>query len=99
MCQINLSQNRFFLQPELLISLQGDKGKKGEEPRADDLYYLQLPVCLVYKIIVTPSWYILLGAGLYGAYGIYGSGNTFDTRFNRLDYGFSFMGGFQFGKI
>ncbi|MDR2058092.1 MAG: PorT family protein [Dysgonamonadaceae bacterium] len=98
-CRINLSQNRFFLQPELLVSLQGDKGKEGEEPRADDLYYLQMPVYLVYKMPVSQGCDILLGAGLYGAYGIYGSGKTFDEEFKRLDYGFSFMGGLQFGKI
>jgi hypothetical protein len=98
-CRIDLSQNRFSLQPELLLSLQGDKGTERGEPRADDLYYLQLPVYLVYQMTVMPGWDILLGAGLYGAYGIYGNEDAFDAKFNRLDYGFSFMGGFQFGKI
>ncbi|MDR2057925.1 MAG: PorT family protein [Dysgonamonadaceae bacterium] len=105
MCQINLSQNRFFLQPELLFSLQGDKGKReneeGEnESFADDLCYLQLPVHLIYKITVAPEGDILLGAGAYAAYGVYGSKKTFDGGYySRLDYGFSFMGGFQFGRI
>jgi hypothetical protein len=103
LCQINLHENLFFLQPELLVSLQGDKGTKEENGEkssfADDLYYLQLPVHLVYKATISPACDILLGAGIYGAYGIYGSKGTFDGCYSRLDYGVSFMGGFQFGKI
>jgi hypothetical protein len=102
MCRIDLS-NRFFCQPELLVSLQGDKGKKEEELKKesfeDDLLYLQLPVRLVYKLTIVPGWDMLLGAGPYLAYGIYGSKKTFDEDFNRFDYGFSFIAGFQFGKI
>jgi hypothetical protein len=63
------------------------------------LYYLQIPVPLVFKIKVAPSADIILGTGPYLAYGIHGNERTFDEGIERFDYGFSFLGGFQFGKI
>jgi hypothetical protein len=95
--QLNMT-DRFILQPELLFSLQGDKGKKGYALFTDDLYYLQLSVPLVYKIDVL-SRMIILGTGPYLAYGIAGSENTFDAGIKKFDYGFTFLGGVQFGKI
>jgi hypothetical protein len=49
-CQVNLLPDALFLQPELLVSLQGAQRSEGENSYTNDLYYLQFPVSLVYKI-------------------------------------------------
>jgi hypothetical protein len=51
------------------------------------------------KINITSSVSLILGSGPYLAYGIYGSGKAFEEGTKKLDYGFTFQGGFQFGKI
>jgi hypothetical protein len=97
--QVNLLSNVLFLQPELLLSLQGSERKEEENSYTNDLYYLQLPLPLVCKINLTASTGLILGAGPYLAYGIYGSGKAFDEEIEKSDYGFTFLGGFQIGNI
>jgi hypothetical protein len=99
MCQINLQSNALFLQPELQLSLQGAERIEADSSFTNDLYYLQLPVSLIYKIKMASNADLFLGAGVYLAYGIYGSGKAFEEETARLDYGITFQCGFQLGKV
>jgi hypothetical protein len=99
MCQVNLHSNTLFLQPELQLSLQGAERIEADSSFTNDLFYLQLPVSLIYKIKMASNADLFLGAGVYLAYGIYGSGKTFEEETKRQDYGITFQGGFQFGKV
>jgi hypothetical protein len=99
MCQLSLPVN-FFLQPELLFSMQGAKEEVAGKKETKRLNFLQLPVYAGYKIGVGPVG-IILGAGPYLAYGITGSDNAYgkDGIFKRLDAGLSAIAGVQITKF
>jgi len=91
--QFNLS-NGLFIQPEILYSSQGCK-IYGE---ATTLGYIQIPAYLGYKIPVNNNFDVMLGAGLYFAYGVYGKYDIFEV-LDRADFGLSFLWGVQFNKM
>ncbi len=105
--QIDLSSN-FFLQPELLFSIQGCQleyaiSMMGSVHRSDDiaeLYYLQLPVYCGYKFNLSQSVDLILGVGPYLAYGISDNEDGFKNgNLKRFDFGLSAMGGIQLNKF
>jgi hypothetical protein len=100
--QLNFSTH-FFLQPELLYSLQGEKEVEHTRNIKDitDLSYLQLPIYAGYKINVGLNTDIIAGLGPYFGYGIAGSNATFGNNgiLKRFDYGISAMGGVQIKHV
>jgi hypothetical protein len=97
--QINFPQSDFFIQPELLCSTEGMKTKNEGKSKNSTLSYLQLPVYAGYKIDAGSGLNIIIGAGPYVGYGLNGTDKAFKTSFNKLDYGFSGMAGFQIDKV
>ncbi len=106
--QINIT-DKFFVQPELLYSLQGFKLSgsgnilyeyvSGSETTI--MHYLQLPVYAGTKIAAGQGLDIILGVGPYIAYGLSGEEGTFGDSgmFRRFDFGLTAMGGVQFNKF
>jgi hypothetical protein len=101
MAQFPLPSN-FFIQPELLFSMQGLKSTvyigASEVTGTDELNYLQLPVYAGYKINVGTGLDVIAGVGPYFAYGISGTDDAFDSDegLKRLDIGASALAGIQF---
>ena len=94
--------SRFFLQPELLFSMQGLKeDASGYGSETSRLNFLKLPFYAGYKINAGTGLDILFGAGPYVAYGLFGSEGAYENPsiFRRFDAGFSGMGGIQFDKL
>jgi hypothetical protein len=102
MAQFDLPAN-FFLQPELLFSVLGDKEKMGTRSETNSLNYLQLPVYVGYKIGAGGGLNVILGVGPYFGCGISGTDDIFKKNdegyFKRLDVGAAAMGGIQFNKL
>ena len=101
MAQCNLPAN-FFLQPELLFSMQGLKEEmSGYGTEISRLNFLKLPVYAGYKVNAGLGLDIILGVGPYAAYGFYGSEGAYgkDGIFQHFDAGLSAMGGIQFNKL
>ena len=103
MTQLGITES-FFVQPELLFSNQGMKHKWGNESSIFNLNYLQLPIYAGYKVGVGEGLDVLLAAGPYLAYGVYGTNDPFEEdamgfKLNRFDFGLSFMGGIEFNKF
>ena len=61
----------FYLQPGLLFSTKGAKNTEGEVNSTFELYYLELPLNLVYKGALG-NGFIMVGFGPYAGYGIKG---------------------------
>ncbi len=91
------------LQPGLFYSL---KGAKADGEKAT-LGYLEIPVNLSLRLNVIDFGFILVNAGVYGAYGVNSSGVTFggsDVQLKSLDAGLNFGAGYLttfglFGKL
>ncbi|KAA6352273.1 hypothetical protein EZS27_000455 [termite gut metagenome] len=106
--QISFSRH-FFLQPELLYSLQGyreeyviDMGTYFPSGDQDyDFHYFQLPIYAGYKINTSQYISILFGVGPYFAYAFSGNDNTFgdDGILRRFDFGLTAMEGIQYKKL
>jgi hypothetical protein len=111
--QVNLPSN-VFIQPELLFSQEGIKGKipskllsskegvKGKTKKDFSnrhLNYLQLPVYIGYKFDAGLGLNVIAGVGPYFALGLDGTDKAFKNTLKRFDIGFSAMGGIQFEKI
>ncbi|HEY4874489.1 MAG TPA: outer membrane beta-barrel protein [Puia sp.] len=79
--EIHISK-KIFLQPELLYfgngtiinGHGGDAGYENSSHEFIEVYYLRLPVNVVYKIKLTDKLHVLVGTGLYGAKGLSGRG-------------------------
>ena len=101
-CQIKFSNN-FFLQPELLYSLQGVKEIENTQNEEDitDLHYLQLPVYAGCAKNAGSNVDIIIGLGPYFGLGFAGSDKTFgdDGFLRRGDFGLSAIGGVQINNI
>jgi len=93
--------SRFFLQPELLFSMQGLKEEISGISEISRLNFLKLPVYAGYKVNVGTGVDILLGVGPYVAYGLYGSEGAYKNPgiFRHFDAGISGIGGIQFNKL
>jgi hypothetical protein len=98
MANFSLPSN-FFLQPELLFSLQGDKESFMNETGYNVLNYIQLPVYAGYKIKISNGLDVIVGIGPYFAYGLSGTDDAFNTLFKRLDIGASALAGIQFNRL
>jgi len=101
--QIDLSPS-FFLQPELLYSLQGAKLEYdillgGKNSESSSLHYIQLPVYAGYKINVGSNLGVIVGAGPYLGGIIAGDHSAFKDYFQKFDWGLSVMGGVQHNKF
>ncbi|MDR2086207.1 MAG: PorT family protein [Dysgonamonadaceae bacterium] len=99
--QYDLS-TKFFLQPELLYSMQGMTEKATNQgSETSRLNFIQLPVYAGYKVNLGLDLNLILAAGPYLAYGINGSKGAYgsDGMLNRFDAGVSVMGGLQFNKV
>lgn len=72
--QLPIASN-FYIQPGLLFSTKGGKNTTGELSTTYNLYYLELPLNLVYKAPLG-SGYFMLGFGPYIGYGIGGKATT-----------------------
>ncbi len=91
----------FFVQPELLFSLQGCNEKTSDGSNKIWLGYLKLPIYAGYKIQTSDKMNILLGVGPYAAYGIEGSDRAFGDNgdFKRFDAGISALVGMEYKQI
>jgi opacity protein-like surface antigen len=96
--QINLPSN-VFIQPELLFSQEGIRGKKDKKFSNRMLNYLQLPVYVGYKLDAGLGLNVIVGVGPYLACGMGGTNKPFKHSMKRFDAGFSAMGGIQFEKV
>ncbi len=106
--QINITDH-FFVQPELLYSLQGAKflasvsmsGSSVSDYESTNLHYLQLPIYAGTKIATGQGLDILLGVGPYLGFGIASEDDFFGDSgiFRRFDVGLTAMGGIQVNKF
>jgi hypothetical protein len=95
--QYDLS-TEFFLQSELLFSIQGIKEKARDyRTETSRLNFIQLPVYAGCKINIVSDLHFIVAAGPFLAFGIYGSDDAYE-KLQRFDAGASFMGGLQFRK-
>ncbi|MDR0865546.1 MAG: PorT family protein [Candidatus Symbiothrix sp.] len=88
----------FFVQPEVLFSLQGVKEKINGKSSTEALNYLQIPVYVGHKFNAGFGLDVIVGAGPYFAYGVSGTKNIFDV-FKQYDVGAAAMAGIQISKL
>lgn len=95
--QVGITEN-FFIQPELLYSLQGVAGKLEGEKDNLNLNFIQLPIYAGYKVNAGTNLNVIFGVGPYFAYGISGTEDVFDV-FNRFDFGLGAIAGIEYSKV
>lgn len=104
----------FSIRPSLFYTGKGGKSTDNVSTSKVKLYYLQLPVNVVYSVPVSKTGKLFFGGGLYLAYGMWGVyeyqsplrtissditfGSNSNADYKRTDTGLNFLLGFKLNK-